>query len=140
MFCLLLDKSSVVSCTQNYMRIDFDRAFYDTSLFSSITLRDTSCIASINSYNIILCSVPGACGSARSETSSYTVYENEVIFKPKSIAATITRDPYQRVKFTTNLTICSKFTTNKAIVTNLDTVVRGSEGDIDFRTRSNIPV
>ncbi|XP_065067731.1 pancreatic secretory granule membrane major glycoprotein GP2-like isoform X1 [Rhopilema esculentum] len=99
-YCGIKDKSSVVSCTQNYMRIDFDRAFYDTSLFSSITLRDTSCSASISSYNIILGSVPGACGSTRSETSSYIVYENEVIFKPKAISGIIIRDPDQRVKFT----------------------------------------
>ncbi|XP_065067729.1 uncharacterized protein LOC135693242 isoform X2 [Rhopilema esculentum] len=99
-YCGVEDKSSVVSCTPNYMRIDFDRAFYDKSLFSSITLRDTSCLASIGSYNIILGSVPGACGSTRSETSRYIVYENEVIFRPKAISGTITRDPDQRVKFT----------------------------------------
>eukprot|EP00795_Rhopilema_esculentum_P010796 gene10796-19600_t len=99
-YCGIKDKSSVVSCTQNYMRIEFDRAFYDASVFSSITLRDTSCLPLINSYNIILGSVPGGCGSTRSETSSYIVYENEVIFKPKAIAGTTTRDPDQRVKFT----------------------------------------
>ena len=93
------DNSATVSCSNNYMRIELDRKFYNASLYSSITLRMESCKASIYSSSIVLGSVPGACGSVRSETSSHIVYENEVIFTGKPINGLITRNVDQRVKF-----------------------------------------
>ena len=97
-FYLFTDKSATVTCSNNYMRVELYRQYYNTSLYSSITLRDPSCRASIYYSSIILGSVPGACGSVRRDTSSHIVYENEVIFTGKAINGLITRNLDQRIK------------------------------------------
>ena len=97
-FCLFTDKSASVSCSNNYMRIELYRQYYNTSLYSSITLRDPSCRATIYYNSIVLGSVPGACGSVKRDTSSHIIYENEVIFTGKAINGLITRNLDQRIK------------------------------------------
>ena len=98
-FYLFTDKTATVTCNNNYMKIELYRKYYNTSLYSSITLRDPSCRASIYTSSIVLGSVPGACGSVKRETSSHTIYENEVIFTGKAINGLITRNINQVIKF-----------------------------------------
>ena len=95
---MFTEKTASMSCSNNYMRVEFDRQYYNTSLYSSITLRDPSCRASIYYSTIVLGSVPGACGSVRVDTNSHIIYENEVIFTGKAENGLITRNLDQRVK------------------------------------------
>ena len=81
------------------MRIDLDRSYYDTSLYSSITLRNPSCSATTTSLYITLGSVPGVCGSVRRETSTHIVFENEVVFTAKTSNGIISRDLDQKITF-----------------------------------------
>ena len=99
LFYFCTDKSASVSCSNNYMRIEFDRKYYNTSEYSSITLRDSSCRASIYYSTIVLGNVPGACGSVKRDTYSHIVFENEVIFTGKVIGGLVTRNLDQRIKF-----------------------------------------
>ena len=97
--CLCTDKNATVSCSNNYMRIEFDRKYYNTSEYSSITLRDPTCRASIYQSTIVLGNVPGACGSVKRETYSHITFENEVIFTGKAIDGLVTKNLDQRIKF-----------------------------------------
>ena len=97
--CLLADNSAKVHCSQNYMRIDLDRTFYNTSLYSKITLKNQACTASYSSSYITLGSVPGACGAVRKDTANHIVYENEVILKGKQDNSVITRNLDQSIVF-----------------------------------------
>ena len=81
------------------MRIEFDRQYYNTSKYSSITLRDPTCGASIYQSTIVLGNMPGACGSVKRDTYSHIVFENEVIFTGKVIGGLVTRNMDQRIKF-----------------------------------------
>ena len=99
MAIFISDNSSTVSCSTNYMRIDLDRSYYDASLYSSITLRNTSCSATTTPLYITLGSVPGVCGSVRKETSTHIVFENEVVFTAKASNGIISRDLDQKVTF-----------------------------------------
>ena len=81
-----------VSCSDNYMRVDLSRQFYNASKYSSITLRDTSCSASISSSFITLGSVPGLCGAVRKETANHIIYQNQVIMKEKQDSGIVSRD------------------------------------------------
>eukprot|EP00794_Sanderia_malayensis_P014934 gene14934-16474_t len=94
------DKSSMVHCSQNYMRIELDKTYYNASLYSSITLRSASCPAWYSSTHIMLGTVPGSCGSTRKDTANHIVYENEVVLTAKSTGnQLITRNLYQKIYF-----------------------------------------
>ena len=95
----ILDSMSKVSCSSNYMRIDLDRKYYDTSLYQSITLRDKTCTASYGSSFISLGSVPNYCGSTRHETKNHIIYTNEVILTAKQTSDMITRDHDEVIQF-----------------------------------------
>lgn len=93
------DNSSLVSCSQNYMQINLDRRYYDSSLYTSITLRSPSCSATYSSSYITLGTILGGCGATRKDTVNHIVYENTVILRAKAVAGMITRDMDQKIKF-----------------------------------------
>ncbi|XP_065066550.1 uncharacterized protein LOC135692386 [Rhopilema esculentum] len=97
-YCGLKDTKPAVTCTLSKMNIELVRARYNTSLYSSITLRDKSCPASISSAKITLGGTLGICGATKYTTGSHIVYENEVIFKAKEVNGVI-RDNDIIVKF-----------------------------------------
>ena len=82
------------------MRIDLNTDFFDASLYSSITLRDPSCTATVSSKLISLASIPSQCRSSRKETNNRIIYENEVIMQAKQTAGMVTREIDRRVRFT----------------------------------------
>ena len=98
--CLLLvDNSTIVSCSKNYMRIDLNRIYYNTSLYSSITLRHSQCPATYTNEYISVGSQLGSCGSTRRDTASEVIYENEVVFKAKASNGMISREFDQKITF-----------------------------------------
>eukprot|EP00112_Aurelia_sp_Birch-Aquarium-sp1_P026665 Seg961.1 transcript_id=Seg961.1/GoldUCD/mRNA.D3Y31 product="Pancreatic secretory granule membrane major glycoprotein GP2" protein_id=Seg961.1/GoldUCD/D3Y31 len=97
-YCGVKDKTSEVLCSQSNMQIIMGRAFYDISLYSSITLRDHTCQASISSNKITLGGTPGICGAIRRSTASHFIYENEVIFKARDYNGVV-KDNDLHVKF-----------------------------------------
>ena len=82
------------------MRIDMFRKFFNTSLYSSITLRDPTCIASLTKNVISLGSMPDLCKSKRTATYDSIIYENEVVMLAKPEADGTIKEADQRLTFT----------------------------------------
>ena len=72
---------------------------------SSITLRDSSCAATLyapnNEYGLI--TAFDKCGTTKTETTTHVVYENEVVWKFGSSSSTITRTNGRKISFTCSL-------------------------------------
>ena len=81
------------------MRIDIDRRYFNPVKYSAITLLDSSCRATVSKFHITLDSVPQKCGSKRTQTNDYIVYENEVYMKAIPTDALITREHDVRISF-----------------------------------------
>ena len=78
-----LDKRTIVSCTDNYIRVELDRKYFSPSKYGSITLRNSSCRAVVSNNKIILGSNPKGCGATMTETAQHIVFENDVVLKAK---------------------------------------------------------
>ena len=98
--CLILDKSAYVSCSENYMRIELDRNFFNVSAYSSITFRDSRCRATWSSSFISLGTIPSQCGSTREETYDNIIYRNTVIMRAKTTQGLITRESDIKIRLT----------------------------------------
>ena len=81
------------------MRIDLNKRYYNVSRYSSITLRDVTCKASLTREYIILGSIPYLCGGAREETADRIIYKNKVIMRINQNSDMITRDYDREIDF-----------------------------------------
>lgn len=81
------------------MRIDLDRSYYNTSLYSSIAMRHSQCLATYTNKYISVGSQLGSCGSTRRDTINEIIYENDVVFKAKTSNGMISREFDQKVSF-----------------------------------------
>ena len=122
----LPDKTSEVLCSQSNMQIIMDRAFYNVSKYSSITLKDPTCLASISSSKITLGSTPGICGATRRSTANHFIYENEVIMKARDYNGVV-KDNDLHVKFACQY---SKNTTISLLGYKPMYKINGSEGKL----------
>ena len=76
---LPLDKDAYkVSCSANYMRIELDRRYYNSSKYKSIGMLNPKCGPTLSYDYITLGCIPGACGSIKDETSTKIIYTNAV--------------------------------------------------------------
>ena len=78
-----LDRRVNVSCTDNYIRVQLDKKYFDSSKYGSISLRNSSCRAFIASNKITLGSSPNACGTTITETAHQILFENVIVLKAK---------------------------------------------------------
>eukprot|EP00794_Sanderia_malayensis_P015865 gene15865-17463_t len=98
-YCGEKTTGQIVHCSSNYMRIELDQSYYNRSLYSSITLRSSSCKASYSTSHIILGTVLGGCGSTSRVHTVYITYENQVTMKAISSNGIIVREPDRYITF-----------------------------------------
>ena len=97
-FIGILDKRAIVSCSDNYIRVELDTKYFNASKYGSITLRDKTCTASFTKDYITLGSIPNGCGATMTETAHEIIFENEVIINAKVTGNDmITRDHDQSI-------------------------------------------
>ncbi|XP_065053480.1 uncharacterized protein LOC135682493 [Rhopilema esculentum] len=88
-YCGARDKRATVSCTDNFIRVELDKKYFNASLYGSITLRDNTCTASYSNGKIILGSLPSSCGATMTETPNEIIYENKIIMKARMSGAEV---------------------------------------------------
>jgi len=99
-YCGMRDKDAYqVTCSANYMRIDLDRRYYNSSSYKSITLMNPLCKHTLSYDYISLGCIPGACGSEMKETATEIVYNNTVTLKKYFGKKQVLRDPDETVRF-----------------------------------------
>jgi len=82
-YCGARDKRAIVSCTDNYIRVELDKKYFNASKYGSITLRNNICRAVVSNNKITLGSNPKGCGATMTETAHHIIFENDVILKAK---------------------------------------------------------
>jgi len=99
-YCGMRDKDAYqVTCSANYMRIDLDRRYYNSSTYKSITLLNPRCKHTLSYDYITLGCIPGACQSEKKETATEIVYINAVRLVKHFGSGQISRDNDETIRF-----------------------------------------
>ena len=97
---LCIDKDAYrVTCSANYMRIDLDRRYYNSSKYKSITLMSPSCKHTLSYDYITLGCIPGQCESEKKETATEIVYVNAVKLTRNFGSGKISRENDETIRF-----------------------------------------
>ena len=69
----------MVYCSSNYIQVDLDISRYNKTMYSSITLRSSSCAATYSSSKISIGTKLGACGTTSRTVGDTIFYENQIM-------------------------------------------------------------
>ena len=73
-----IDSTTTVSCSTTSMQVALDTNYFNYSLYSSITFRDSNCKVYLQNNVMYLTSSLTSCGTTKTETNNHIIYENEV--------------------------------------------------------------
>ena len=88
-----------MSCSANYMRIDLDRRYYNSSRYKSIRLLSSRCGHTLSYDHISLGCIPGVCGSIKKESKTEIIYVNAVKLVTKFGSGLISRENDETIYF-----------------------------------------
>ena len=95
-----IDKDAYrVTCSANYMRIDLDRRYYNSSKYKSITLMSPTCKHTLSYDYITLGCIPGRCESEKKETTTEIIYVNAVKLTRNFGSGQISRENDETIRF-----------------------------------------
>ena len=85
LFVFVLVNSSKVVCTKDHIGYDLPTQMYNSSEYSSISLRDPACKPTSGSVTMKLrADLGNSCGTTIRETGTHFIYENEVVLKGRN--------------------------------------------------------
>eukprot|EP00112_Aurelia_sp_Birch-Aquarium-sp1_P000825 Seg1079.7 transcript_id=Seg1079.7/GoldUCD/mRNA.D3Y31 product="E3 ubiquitin-protein ligase ZSWIM2" protein_id=Seg1079.7/GoldUCD/D3Y31 len=97
--------SSKVVCTKDHIGYDLPTQIYNSSTYSSISLRDPACKPTSGPVTMKLrADLGNTCGTTIRETSTHFIYENEVVFGSRNASTSnssnmITRSGHKNIAF-----------------------------------------